>query len=232
MNHALPYTVRPNPRGGYTTRAALSPRVTGDQLDNAVATETGLSPEQCRAVIRAYLRHILAAAASGRWARDLWGMLGFQPRTGGSRPGPGDFHTAEDLNAGVTLAFTAALMREWRATLRITSQGLRGLTLPEMTHMLDTQTRLPGHYRPGGLIEYSGHRLKFDPSDPAQGIFLSMDGSTWTRCDNYGPITPQSGVTVIPPHLHGPLTLRVTALINGSLRSHTHTSTLQQLPAT
>lgn len=71
---------------------------------------------------------------------------------------------------------------------------------------------------PGGLGRLTGYRLKFDPTDPEQGIFFT-NGSISTRVEVVGKNKPRELMFLVPASLDpGSYTLLVQAAVNGKLR--------------
>lgn len=67
---------------------------------------------------------------------------------------------------------------------------------------------------PGGMGQIIGHRLKFDPADPAQGIFLIAANGVEARIPTVGKNTPGELMFLIPPMLPaGEYTLQVRAAL-------------------
>ncbi len=70
-----------------------------------------------------------------------------------------------------------------------------------------------GILTPGGMGEVLGHRLKFDPSDPAQGIFFIAEDGTETRVTVVGRNKPGDLMFLVPASLAaGEYTLEVRAI--------------------
>ncbi len=70
---------------------------------------------------------------------------------------------------------------------------------------------------PGGMGRLYGARLKFDPSDPRQGIFFIAADKTETRAGCAAENVPQQLIFLIPPLLAGTYTLEVRNLAEDSL---------------
>jgi len=82
---------------------------------------------------------------------------------------------------------------------------------------------------PGGMGQIIGHRLKFDPADPVQGIFFMAQDGSETRVTTVGKNMPGELMFLIPSDLTaGDYTLQVRATIYGSqdVRSGTLNATL------
>ena len=55
---------------------------------------------------------------------------------------------------------------------------------------------------PGGMGQLVGHRLKFDPADPEQGVFfMAPDGSSSTRVSLVGKNMPGELMLLVPDTL-------------------------------
>ena len=52
---------------------------------------------------------------------------------------------------------------------------------------------------PGGLAQLDGHRLKFDPADPAQGIFFVAADRRETRVEEIARNRPAELILRVPP---------------------------------
>jgi hypothetical protein len=69
---------------------------------------------------------------------------------------------------------------------------------------------------PGGMGQLVGHRLKFDPEDPAQGIFFRAAAGGETRVAVVGQNVPTGLIFMIPADLDaGDYTLEVRAVFGG-----------------
>ena len=81
---------------------------------------------------------------------------------------------------------------------------------------------------PGGPAQLNGHRLKFDPADPEQGIFLLAADNTETRIETIIRNTPNELIFLVPAGLApGNYTLAVRALFGqNSLRTGLFADTL------
>lgn len=231
MDEGFLYQPAPNPRGGFTCRAVKGEQITEAELDSAVAAETGLPPEQCAQVLKAYLRQMLAKGATSRWSPGLYGLIGLFPTAGGSQPGHDDFRTAEDVKAGMSIAFSLAAIRSWRKGLRLMSQGLTGRVAPRLASIICCSTERPDVYVRGGLITLRGGHLKLDPHDPAQGIFCTLADGSVVRCASYGKITRLQATALMPEGVTGPIRVRVATYIHGSVRTSHHHALLQEVPA-
>ncbi len=66
---------------------------------------------------------------------------------------------------------------------------------------------------PGGMGQLSGHRLKFDPADPKQGLFLIAADNNAARVEVIGKNTPRELIFLVPAGLApGDYTLEVRSL--------------------
>ncbi len=217
------FTPAPNPKGGFTTRAVLGTLIDQTALTAEIATATGVTPAQVEAVVTTLLSKLLTCSEGCGWSPGLYGSLRVRPTSGGSEPAPDAFHTAQDINADVALSFTADAIRDWRAGLSLESQGEVGLVTPVVDSILDIATGLADHYTIAGMIQLRGNNLRIKFSDPAQGVFFRSGASAEVRATLYGQNEPGILSAAVPTGLTGPLTVRVAAFINGSVRSYTYT---------
>ena len=77
----------------------------------------------------------------------------------------------------------------------------------------------------GGMVSVEGHSLKFDPTDPEQGIFLIAEDSTEIKIDILGQVMPSLLMFELPSTVSaGEYTVLVRTrpgkkLVEGSLKS-------------
>lgn len=218
----------PNARGGFTTRVALGERISQATLLERAATASGLTPEQTGAAVQAFLREILAAAEDTQWCDDLFGLARFTPLSGGTSPDPADFHTADDLAAGVSLAFTAEALRQWRSRLSLESQGLVGKVHPVIYGVVSADEHHAPSYYQGGSVLIRGQRLAFDHADPEQGVFFRPEAGPEVRYSVLIDTKPATCMVMVPPGLSGPLYLRVAVRRKGTLRSTLFTTPIPE----
>ena len=229
MDEGFLYSPMPNPRGGFTTRPVLGKQITEADFDAAVSADTGLPPEQCADVLTHYLRYMLTAVEDSQWSPSLYGLIGLYPTSGGSKPGPEDFHTAADINAGVRIAFSAEAIRQWQQRLGLVSRGLVGKVTPVVTSIISLMNDRANEYTPMHFIEIRGRHLKLDTTDPQQGVFFILPDGTEVRSRLYAGITRLRVIPQVPETLSGPLGVRVASWINGSVRSFLYPVILHQV---
>lgn len=220
------YNVAPNSNGGFTTRAHRGDPVDQTTMLDTISTAAGVTPAQAESVLRSFFDQVLAATAVSGWTPSFLDTLTFRPTSGGSSPTPEGFHNADDLNADVALSFLAPKIAAWRSSLSIQSLGEVGKVLPIVESVIRQSDSAAGKYTAGGLIQLRGNHLNFDKTDLTQGVFLKPGSGAEVRVTEYATIQPQSVIVLVPTGLTGPLTLRVAAYINGSVRTSTYTDPL------
>ena len=220
------FTYHPAPKssGGFTTRAALGDAVTTDSITAQVATATGLTPVQVESAVKTFFQTLLACSAGCGWSNNLYDIVRFRPTSGGSSPQPDGFHNADDINADVALSYTKEAIDAWRATLTLESLGEVGKVTPIIDTILNQDTGEADKYTPGSLIQLRGDNLKLNRADITQGVFFKAGAAAEVRATSYADIEPLSLTVLVPASLSGPLTVRVAAHINGSVRSYTYTN--------
>lgn len=218
------YHTRQNPNGGFTTSVALGEPVPDSVLLAGIATRANTTPEIAEAVIRALVAEMLGCGCGSHFARRFLGILSFQPTSGGSAPSPDAFHNAQDINASVSVAILKEVIDSWQQTLTLEHMGEVGKITPVIDSMINQSTGALNIYTAGELMQVRGDNLKFNRSDVLQGIFLTNGAGDQTRCTVYADIEPQSFTFLIPPSTTGPQTVRMTAFINGSLRTFTYST--------
>lgn len=220
------YHIAPKSTGGFTTRPIKGEAETEAEILATLAADTGLTAPQCEAVVRSFLNKLLACSAGCGWSPLLFGLISFRPTSGGSSPDPDGFHNADDINAGVSLAFTAEAIRQWRSTLTLESMGQVGKITPLIDSVIRQSDKAVDKYTALGLCQLRGDYLDFDPSDTNQGIFLKPGAGAEVRVTEYGGIEPTSVIFLVPAGMTGPVTVRVASFINGSVRTYTYTNTI------
>ncbi len=217
-----------NSQGGFTTRPTLGSSVAEAQFFDAVAAACGVPRAQCESVFDAVVDTILSCGAGCAQSTGLRGRLRFRPTSGGSSSTPDGFNNAEQINADVAISLTAEARDTWRAGLTIQSQGEVGKLSPQVDAILSQETGAQDKYAPGTLIDIRGENLRFDKADLAQGVFFRSGNAAEVRATVYGTVTPSSLSVLVPGTLSGPLTVRVAAFINGSVRTFTYMTHITQ----
>lgn len=220
------YNVAPNSNGGFTTRPVLGTAADTTALLAAIGASAGVEPAQAEAVLRAFFAKVLACAGGCEWSPNFLDLVTFRPTSGGSKPLPDDFHSAEDIKAGAAIAFLATVIDGWRAGLTLESLGEVGKVTPEIETVIRQSDLAVDKYTAGGMIQVRGDHLKFDPADATQGVFFQPSTGPAVRATDYAAIQPQSVIVLVPAGLTGPLTVKVATYINGSVRSDTYTNQL------
>ena len=219
---AFQYNVAPNPNGGFTTRPVFGDSASDTAILAAMAQKCGLTVEQCTAAANALLDTILECATGCAFSQGFLGRLRFRPVSGGSQASPDGFDNAEEINASVSLSFTAPAIGAWRTVLTIQNMGEVGKATPYVASIISQENGQEDHYTPGTMIVINGDNLRFNKADLTQGVFFRSGNNAEVRATVYGPINPGSLTVLVPAALAGPLTVRVSAFINGSVRSFTY----------
>ena len=217
------FNIAPNPNGGFTTRPVLGDPVTDDFFfTRAAAIHGSLTKEQLSSALDAVIATILECGSGCAFSQGLNGKLRFRPTSGGSQSAPNGFDTPDEINADISLTLTAATRDAWRAGLTLESQGEVGKVSPLIESILSQENGAPGKYSPGTMIELRGSNLRFEKEDVNQGVFFRSGSNAEVRATVYGTITPGSLSVLVPASLTGPLLVRASAHINGSVRSFTY----------
>jgi hypothetical protein len=220
------YHVAPKTGGGFTTRVVKGTAADQTAIVAALAAQVGITPQQTTDAITGFLQKVLQSSASCEWSPEMFGLITFRPTSGGTSPLPDGFHNADDINADVSLSFSAETIRQWRATLSLESMGEVGKITPEIDSIIRQSDMAEDKYTPGGLIELRGDNLKLTPADLAQGVFFTPTTGATVRATEYAAILPQSIIVLVPASLSGALEVRISSYINGSVRNYTYTNTI------
>lgn len=201
-------------------RAMVSPTDILD-LDDVIARMlqggSTVTKEDTLAVLESYHATIIALVLGG--SRVNTPLVNFGTSVRGSFNGQTDAfdpnrHTIEArLNTGTRLRDALRSARP--------QKNERSSPLPSPLAYLDINSGEPNSLlTPGGMGQLSGYRLKIDPTDPEQGIFLIHSGGTVTRVQVIGQNTPGQLMFMLPAPLpSGSYTLEVRARFGESLRS-------------
>lgn len=219
------YNTGPMANGKFTTRAVVGAVINQATLDTNVAALTGVPVDKCPLVFIAYLRQFLTCAQTGGWADEAYEVLRMKPTAGGSQVGPDDFHTPDDINAGVSLSYTSAAIAAFRSTLTLERHEDMGFLTPVIDNIMCTDTDMLDHYVIGGGIRLEGSNLKFSKANVLEGIFAKPAAGAEVRLTTYLSITDTEILAVVPAALSGPLTIRAAAAVNGAtVRSFTYST--------
>lgn len=217
------YNVAPLASGGFTTRAVRAAQADPATITAAIAASTGVEAAKVPLVIQAFFDKILQCSAGCDWSAEMYGCISFRPTSGGSQASPADFHTPDDINADIALSMSAEKIRQWRSGLSLESMGEVGLITPVIDTILDMTTGQADRYTLANMIQLRGNDLRFKLSDVTQGVFFRSGSAAEVRATLYGQNEPGIVSAAVPAALTGPLQVRISAFINGSVRSFTYT---------
>jgi hypothetical protein len=103
-----------------------------------------------------------------------------------------------------------------RAAVRIVRDEVVDKRSPSIHVVESTMTGKPGTTRPGDVLRLTGLRLKFDPANPMEGLFLIGEGGSILRCASYPLILPKTLLACIPADLApGTFSLALRSLAGG-----------------
>lgn len=218
------FNTRQKSTGGFTTSVVLGEPVPEAELLARISTRAATTAEISESVLRAFVEEILTCGCGSHSVRNFLGLLSVLPTSGGSATSPTGFHNARDINANISISIQKERIDQWLETLTLEHMGELGKVTPIIDSMINQATGALNIYIAGNLMQVRGDNLKFNRSDPLQGIFLTNSAGVETHCTVYADIEPQSFTFLVPAGTTGPQTVRITAYINGSLRSYTYTA--------
>ena len=216
------YNIAPLASGGFYTRAVRGTQADQTAITAHVAAAASITPAQVELAITSFFDRLIACSGGCEWSPELYGCVSFRPTSGGSKPLPTDFHDADDINADIAISLSADKIRAWRATLELESLGEVGKITPLIDSIINQATNAVDTYVPGSLIQLRGDNLRLNQTDLTQGVFFKAGAAAEVRATVYGTMDPGSISVLVPATLSGPLTVRVAAFINGSVRSYTY----------
>jgi len=108
--------------------------------------------------------------------------------------------------------------RRFRKAVQSRAQAVKDETLvprPNPAEFTDINTgERNSVLTPGGMAQVTGHRLKFDPADAAQGVYFVAEGGGETKVDVVGRNKPAHLMFIVPQGLApGDYTLEVRATV-------------------
>jgi len=226
---AFHYNVIPKPSGGFSTRISYQPDLPEAQLVADVAAETGLTVEQVSKVSAALLRHIIVAGKDAQPVRNLFGLVTFLPRSGGSFANI-DFQPSFDaLNVGINGNLTPDGLALMADGITFERDGVDGVKTPSVERVYDATSRARNKCTPGGGFKIGGEDFfHFDEVPANVGVYLQpVAGGARVRVTSYISWKDSEISGVWPTGLTGTQTLIVeTTYEGGGIRSTTYTTPL------
>ena len=179
----------------------------GDALDlDAIIADmdergTTVAESETRAVLIEFLRVIQRQVLAGRRV-NLGGLVRLFPSIRGSFSGPEDSFDPERheiaLNAVADLDLKKKLRTEG-STEKLTLTGVQSILTRLYDHGLDTYDET---LSPGRIATLIGDRLKFNPAEPDEGIFLiNTADNVETKIDEAPHNQPKKILFLVPPDL-------------------------------
>ena len=228
---AFHYNVIPSATGsGFSTRVVNQEDYTEAQLVADVAADTGLTPAQVTAAGTALLRRLILAGQNTRRTRNLFQLLTFLPRSGGTFASPDFQPSAQALNIGINGSLTPdgqALLEDGMTFVR---EGVLGQKTPLVERVYDASSRQRDTYTPGGGFKLGGHDFGHpDLTQPAVGVFLQpVAGGAPVRVPSYISWTDTEITGVWPAGSDGQQHLLVVTKYEAasSVRNTTYTNRL------
>lgn len=220
------FTIIPKAGGGFRTQAVLGEQIDEATLTGAIAAAASITGPQVEIVIKTLFAKLAEAAADNQWSNSLYGTLGMRPTSGGGHTSPDGFQNAAEINADIALTYIAQFIADWQSGLNIENKGTKGLVTPVIATILSEEDGVENHYVAGTMCRAVGTDLRFDKTDPLQGLFIIKPDGSEVRITVYGPINPSEVSFLMPAGITGAVRIRISASIHGSVRSYTYTTPL------
>jgi len=178
-----------------------------DMIPNVVA-KTSLSGSDLQGAVSALREEIIAALAAGN-SVTIDGIVTFYVSLSGSFDTPDVIITREMAN----LKLQAQCDRGMESTVAGRAnynQQVSAVKAPIINSIFDAATKTYDQYTAGSVLQLKGDLLKFDSTQPDEGVFLH-DGTTETRVAVYSALGNRQIDALIPPETQGDLTITVRA---------------------
>ncbi len=215
----LQYIVRPLPNGGYTTQVKYKGTRDADYVVAQVVARTGKPEADVRAILAAQDDVLIEEGMDSYKSESGGGKLGYAATTGGSSPNTEIAPTWDNLNVSFNAYFLETGLDQAQSEFRAEKVGEQGRIVPVIIRVTDLQTGQANHYTAGKSveIEVQNQSAKFDRTAGAKIMFEKADG-TQVEASDYGTARGRVFSGQVPAGTTGPLIVRVSMLINGSLR--------------
>ncbi|MEN9575820.1 MAG: hypothetical protein RL514_3675 [Verrucomicrobiota bacterium] len=221
----VPNTKDPNKS---STRAALGDPVSEAEFFAYMAILLSKPPADCEAAFNALLDTCVHFARDTRATSYLHGRLRMQPSSGGSFETGTTPHSPKDIGARMNLSLGPDTVAAFEDDLSIEKVGEEGVRAPQIDRVIDNRTGDTDKYTASDVLEVDGEHFEIDPTDTAQGVFLTPVASgSAVRITRYLSVTPTRIEVLLPAGLTGQQRLMVVCKYDTSpLRSSTYTSAL------
>lgn len=174
-------------------------------IDRMAHSNTTLSKADIVAVFQLAREELASLLAEGCSVTTPLGAA--MPRASGTflaldepfRPGAED----SDHRLRIDFRVDGTIERQALAKLRYKRTPIEDTVSPRIVEVSSLQSGIEGTASPGDLLSLTGYRLKIDPSDESQGLFLRTVGasSAERRCGVYAENRPARLLALLPGDL-------------------------------
>lgn len=221
----VPNTKVPNKS---STRADLGPQVVEPEFFAYMADLLNKPVADCEAAFDAFLDTCVHFARDTRATNYLRTRLRMQPSSGGSFDTGTTPHTAKDIGAHINLSLGPTVVDAFENNLSIEKTGEEGVRAPQVDRVVDNRTGDVDKYTAADVLELDGDNFAIDPTDTAQGVFLTpAAGGSAVRVTRYLSVSEKHVEVLLPSGLTGQQRLMMVCKYDTSpLRSTTYTNLL------
>ena len=219
---AFQYITRPGSSAQIITAPKYRGTKTSEEVYAEVQRRLGTTAPTVQSVIKTFHEVVID------WCKQSWkiepieDLLGYAFSSGGSED-DADFHpTFDSLN--ITPNCRWGDVGHARAAVGFSAEnvGHQGRVIPVITRVTDNWTGQPDHYTPGKsvLIELGNRKgvIEFKHANGSKVQFKKADG-TLVEASDYGESRRTRITAQVPSGTTGVLSVVVTMMINGSLRT-------------
>ncbi len=220
--NAYPFTTRTGPQGQVTTSPAYRGTKTNAEVFAEVQARLGPTPPTIENTLTTFHQVVIDWCKQGWKIDPIADLLGYFFTCGGSFPDTTFQPSFEALKIGPGIHWGEDGRQRSEDDMSFENVGHIARIVPVIFRMTDNWTGQVNHYTAGKsiLIELSNRsgRLEFNRANGSKVEFRKAD-NTVVEATDYGAPGATEFTAQVPAGTTGQLTVIVTMMINGSLRS-------------
>lgn len=216
------FTTRTGPQGQVTTAPSYRGTKTNAEVYAEVQTRLGTAPLAIAGVLKTFHEIIIDWTKQGWKIDPIEDLIGYFDTCGGSFPDTNFQPNFDSLKVAPGIHWGEDGRLRAADSITFENTGHTARIVPVIFRITDNWTGQANHYTAGKSvrIELSNRsgRLEFNRANGSKVQFRKADNSLVEATD-YGAPAATEIVAQVPTGVTGPITVIVTMLINGSLRT-------------
>jgi lipoprotein-anchoring transpeptidase ErfK/SrfK len=225
----FPYITRTGTQGQITTGPDYRGTKSAEEVFAEIQTRLGATPLTIQSVLTTFHEIVIDWCKQGWKVAPIADLLGYRFTSGGSEDDSDFQPTFANLNIAPAAQWGEAGRARAEAEFSAENTGHQGRIIPVVIRVTDNWSGLPDKYTAAKsvLIELGNRkgRLEFDRANGSKVQFRKADNSLIEASD-YGEPGRTKITAQVPAGTTGPLTVVVTMMINGALRTGEYPETL------